>query len=225
MPETKLALDLASKRRRTRNDYFYQLSYRLRWSDNDMFGHVNNPYYGGLVDSIVNQYLVDEYGYGIQKHTSAAIIANTYCDYFGSLSYPDVIDVGLRVVKLGRTSVTYEVGFFRSGDDVVKAVGGSTHIWVEQKDGVLGRPLKEGMPDVMRKGYLRLMTKEEGARKPRELVKHRIFTLTYTCTGLTVHYERVLLYLYTQWSTSYLLAGISPNGLNGSSGLPAQWSH
>ncbi|RMZ87411.1 hypothetical protein DV736_g5363, partial [Chaetothyriales sp. CBS 134916] len=173
MPETKLALDLVSKRRRTRNNYFYHLSYRLRWSDNDMFGHVNNPYYGVLVDSIVNQYLVDVCGYRIQKHASAAIIANTYCDYFSSLSYPDVLDVGLRVVKLGRTSVTYEVGFFRAGEEGVKAVGGSTHIWVEQKDGVLGRPLKEGMPDVMRSGYLRLMASDEGGTGGDVVPKNR----------------------------------------------------
>ncbi|RMD43751.1 hypothetical protein DV735_g1312, partial [Chaetothyriales sp. CBS 134920] len=163
MPETKLGLDLASKRRRTRSDYFYWLSYRLRWPDNDMFGHLNNPYYGVLVDSIANQYLVEACGYRIQKNEGAAgVVANTYCDYFGSFTYPDVVDVGLRVVKLGRTSVTYEVGFFRAGEDTIRAVGGSTHIWVDQRSGELGRPLKDGIPDVMRTGYLKLMAKEEG---------------------------------------------------------------
>ncbi|RMZ76523.1 hypothetical protein DV738_g4919, partial [Chaetothyriales sp. CBS 135597] len=161
-----LGLDLASKRRRRRSDYFYHLSFRLRWSDNDMFGHVNNPYYLVFVDSIVNQYLVEACGYKIQKNEGAAgIVANTYCDYFGSLHYPDVADVGLRVVKLGRTSVTYEVGIFRAGEDTVRVVGGSTHIWVDQRNGELGRPLKGGIPEPIRTGYLNLMAKDEGGTR------------------------------------------------------------
>jgi acyl-CoA thioester hydrolase len=123
---------------------------------------MNNPYYGVLVDSIVNQYLIDECGYRTNKHPTAAIIANTYCDYFGSVSYPDMVECGLRVVKLGKTSVMYEVGIFRKGDEMVKAIGGSSHIWCEQTGGELGRPLKEGMPKEMRDGYLKLMGKEEG---------------------------------------------------------------
>ncbi len=162
MPETRLGLDAASKKQRKHSDYFYHLSYRLRWADNDVFGHMNNPYYGVIIDSIINQYLIDHCGYRTHKHPQAAIIANTYCDYFGSVSYPDVIEAGLRVVKLGKTSVMYEVGIYKEGDEGVKAVGGSSHIWCEQKDGVLGRPLKEGMPEQMKKGYLRLMSKEEG---------------------------------------------------------------
>ena len=163
MPETSLGLDTASKRQRKRSDYFYHLSYRLRWADNDVFGHMNNPYYGVIIDSIINQYLIDYCGYRTHKHPQAAIIGNTYCDYFGSVSYPDIIDAGMRIVKLGKTSVMHEVGIFREGDDAVKAVGGSSHIWCEQKGpGEIGRPLKEGMPEEMRKGYLRLMSESEG---------------------------------------------------------------
>ncbi|OAL37949.1 hypothetical protein AYO20_02782 [Fonsecaea nubica] len=152
-----LGLDLASKRQRKRSDYGYHLEYRLRWNDNDIFGHVNNPNYGVLADSIINEYMIRECGYTVAKHPQAAIIANTYFDYFGSVSYPDVVDCGLRIVKLGRASVMYEVGVFRRGDDDVKAVGGSTHVFVEQVDGNLGRPVEGGMPEEMRKGYQRLI--------------------------------------------------------------------
>lgn len=172
MPDPRAPLDLSlpSKRQRLRTDYHYHLSYRLRWSDNDVFGHVNNPYYGVLADSIINTYLIKECGYKTSQHPQAAIIANTYFDYFGSISYPDVVECGLRVVKLGKTSVMYEVGVFREGDEQVKAVGGSSHIWVEQeKPGVLGRPLKGGMPMEMRRGYERIIGEEarEGAEKAR----------------------------------------------------------
>ena len=161
MVESNLPLTLASKRSRTRSNYHYFQTYALRWSDNDVFAHVNNPYYGVLADSVINTYLIKECNYRTSSHPQAAIIANTYFDYFGSLSYPDTVECGLRVVKLGKTSVMYEVGVFKQGEEGVKAVGGSSHIWVEQTGpGVLGRPLKEGMPVEMRRGYERLMEVE-----------------------------------------------------------------
>lgn len=79
-----------------------------------------------------------------------------------------MVECGLRVVKLGKTSVMYEVGIFKEGDEEggVKAVGGSSHIWVDQSaPGVLGRPLKEGMPLEIRRGYERVMG--EGAEKAK----------------------------------------------------------
>lgn len=129
---------------------------RASRDDNDVFGHMNNPKYGVLCDSIANQYLIDQCGYKMSKSPQAAIIVNTYFDYFGSVEYPGVLEIGLRVAKLGKTSVVYEVGVFKKGDEVVKAVGGSMHVWVEAKDGILGRPAEQGMPSDIRKGYMAL---------------------------------------------------------------------
>lgn len=126
-------------------------------SDNDTFGHVNNPIYGVLADSIINEYMIEECSYTVNKHEQAAIIANTYFDYFGSVSYPDVLECGLRIVRLGKSSVMYEVGIFRRGEEQVKAVGGSTHVFVRQTDGRLGKSAEGGMPTAMREGYQRLM--------------------------------------------------------------------
>lgn len=117
---------------------------------------MNNPKYGVLCDSIANQYLIDECGYKMSKSPQAAIIVNTYFDYFGSVEYPGELEIGLRVAKLGKTSVVYEVGVFKKGDELVKAVGGSMHVWVEAKDGILGRPAEQGMPPDIRKGYMAL---------------------------------------------------------------------
>ncbi|OAP57670.1 hypothetical protein AYL99_08408 [Fonsecaea erecta] len=152
-----LGLDLKSKRLRTRSDYGYHLDYRLRWNDNDIFGHMNNPNYGVLADSIINEYMIKECGYTVNKHPQAAIIANTYFDYFGSVSYPDMVECGLRIVKLGKSSVMYEVGVFRRGEEDVKAVGGSTHVFVTQINGQLGKTVESGMPAEMRRGYERLL--------------------------------------------------------------------
>lgn len=125
---------------------------------------MNNPYYGVLIDSIANQYLIDECNYRPTHSPQAAIIVNTYCDYFASVQYPGEVELGLRVAKLGKTSVVYEVGIFGKGEEEVKAVGGSMHVWVERGvNGTLGRPCREGMPEAVRKGYERLM-EGEGAK-------------------------------------------------------------
>ena len=88
-----------------------------------MFHHLNNPIYGVLFDSIINDYLIKHCGYNTQNYPRVALVANTYCDYFGSVQYPSMLDVGLRVVKLGKSSVMYECGVFEEGDEAVKAVG------------------------------------------------------------------------------------------------------
>ncbi|KAK0817509.1 hypothetical protein LTR38_001587 [Friedmanniomyces endolithicus] len=127
MGET-LGLDLASKKQRLRKDYAYRLDYRTRWADNDMFHHLNNPIYGVLIDSIINDFLIKKCGYNMHSYPRTALVASTYCDYFGSVAYPSMLDVGLRVVKLGNNSVTYECGIFEEDQEQVKAVGGFTQI-------------------------------------------------------------------------------------------------
>ncbi|KAK3217618.1 hypothetical protein GRF29_1g3560002, partial [Pseudopithomyces chartarum] len=121
MPESTLGLDLTSKKLRTRKDYPYRLDYRTRWADNDMFHHLNNPIYGILIDSIINEYLITHLNYNTTTYPRTALVANTYCDYFGQLQYPGVVELGLRVVKLGKNSVMWEVGFFKEGEEGVKA--------------------------------------------------------------------------------------------------------
>ncbi|KAL6709257.1 hypothetical protein ACN47E_001664 [Coniothyrium glycines] len=131
MPEP-LGLDLASKKLRTRADYVYHEDYRSRWNDNDMFHHLNNPVYGVLIDSIINSYLITRAGYSVSGAEHVGLVGNSYCDYFGSAHYPGMLDVGLRVVKMGTSSVMYEVGIFQRDDPAVKAVGGFVQIWVHR---------------------------------------------------------------------------------------------
>ncbi|KAF2761036.1 hypothetical protein EJ05DRAFT_449320 [Pseudovirgaria hyperparasitica] len=154
MPETSLGLDLASKKQRTRGDYPYRLDYRTRWADNDMFHHLNNPIYGVLIDSIINEYLITKIGYNTTTYPRTALVANTYCDYFGQMQYPGMLDLGLRVVKLGKNSVMYEVGFFVEGDEKVRAVGGFVQIWVMRES---GKAPPEGLEPHVRKSLESLM--------------------------------------------------------------------
>ncbi|KAJ9376639.1 hypothetical protein DTO063F5_8662 [Paecilomyces variotii] len=159
---------IQAKKRRTRKDYAYHLEYRTRWSDNDMYAHLNNSIYAFLIDSIVNTYLITHCGLNPFKNKNLSsstgspssstsnhigLVVSSYCDYFASVSFPDVLDLCLRVVKLGSTSVTYEVGVFKQGEEGVKAVGGFTHVFVDE--GM--KPAKGGMDERIRKGLEKLV--------------------------------------------------------------------
>jgi acyl-CoA thioester hydrolase len=167
-----LGEDLACKRKRTRNDYVYHLEYRTRWfaiqwpiaivgtvlikyrSDNDVYDHMNNSVYSFLIDSIANAYLMEKCGMNPRSSKQVGLVVSSYCDYFGSVAYPSVLELGLRAVNLGKSSVKYEVGVFEKGKEDVRAVGGSVHVFVEQ-DG--RRPAKDGMEPEMRSGLTRLL--------------------------------------------------------------------
>ncbi|KAL1863567.1 hypothetical protein Plec18167_000661 [Paecilomyces lecythidis] len=164
---------IQAKKRRTRKDYAYHLDYRTRWSDNDMYGHLNNSNYAFLIDSIVNTYLITHCGLNPFNNSSSSstgsttsnhigLVVSSYCDYFASVSFPDVLDLGLRVVKLGSTSVTYEVGVFKRGEESVKAVGGFTHVFVG-KEGM--KPAKGGMDERIRKGLEKLVVEDSREAK------------------------------------------------------------
>ncbi|GAB1192838.1 Thioesterase/thiol ester dehydrase-isomerase [Aspergillus pseudonomiae] len=169
--------EIEIKKRRTRSDYVFHQVYRTRWFDNDMYAHLNNTVYAMLFDSIVNSWLIAECGmdpFSINNKdsdssakTNAAsqvgIMVNSYCDYFASVSFPDVLDLGLRVAKLGSSSVTYEVGVFKQGEEEVKVVGGYTHVFVARET---MRPTKAGMEERVRKGLEKLVKGggKEGAK-------------------------------------------------------------
>ncbi|EEQ84519.1 hypothetical protein RJZ56_000124 [Blastomyces dermatitidis] len=177
--------ELELKKRRTRKEYLFHLEYRTRWSDNDMYAHLNNSIYAFLIDSIVNTYLINHCGLdpfstrsstpprpsssSTSSSTPAArpsqigLVVSSYCDYFASVSFPDVLDLGLRVIKLGSSSAMYEVGIFRRGEETVKAVGGFTHVFVEKEPEVKtgggggGRASRKGMDGRIRSGLEKLM--------------------------------------------------------------------
>jgi acyl-CoA thioester hydrolase len=125
-------------------------------SDNDVYHHVNNSIYSFLIDSIVNAYLIEKCGLDPPSSKQVGLVVSSYCDYFGSVAYPSVLDLGLRAVKLGSSSVKYEVGIFEQGQEDVRAVGGSIHVFVEQST---RRPAMDGMEPEMRKGLTELLEK------------------------------------------------------------------
>jgi acyl-CoA thioester hydrolase len=110
-----------------------------RWHDNDVFGHVNNVVYYAYFDTAVNRHLIEA---GLLDPKSSAVVGlvvETACTYFESVAFPDALEVGLSVVKLGRSSVTYRLGLFRKADAMSAALCSYTHVYVDRAS---GRPVE-----------------------------------------------------------------------------------
>jgi acyl-CoA thioester hydrolase len=110
-----------------------------RWHDNDVFGHVNNVIYYAYFDTAVNRHLTDAGLLDIQRSPVIGLVAETGCAYFAPIAYPDRLEVGLTVAKLGRSSVTYRLGLFLLGAPNTAAVCRYTHVYVERAS---GRPVE-----------------------------------------------------------------------------------
>lgn len=117
-----------------RSDYkvFYPIT--TRWMDNDLYGHVNNVTYYSYFDSAVNQYLIEEGGLDIHNAPIVGYVVNSGCSYRSSIAYPDRIEAGLRVIKLGNSSVTYGVGIFKEGEAEASAFGEFIHVFVNRAE-------------------------------------------------------------------------------------------
>ena len=87
-----------------------------RWADNDIYGHVNNVQYYALFDTLINAWLIGEGGLDIQRGSVIGLCAESRCQFHAALAFPDEILGALRVAKLGRTSVTYELALAAGPD-------------------------------------------------------------------------------------------------------------
>jgi acyl-CoA thioester hydrolase len=126
--------------------------------------HMNNPVYGVIFDSIINDYLIKHCGRRPMNPQTKenGIVVTSHCDFFGSVQYPDMIDACMRVNKLGKTSVEYEVGIFQQGFEDVRAVGGFMHVFCDQDT---GRPMPGGMSEGIRKGLEAISVEHESGEK------------------------------------------------------------
>jgi acyl-CoA thioester hydrolase len=115
-----------------RASYKTFLAIPTRWMDNDVYGHVNNVTYYSYFDTAVNEHLIRAGGLDIHAAPAIGLVVETSCRFHKALSFPDVVDAGLRVAKLGNSSVRYEIGLFRRGDEEPAATGDFVHVWVDR---------------------------------------------------------------------------------------------
>ncbi|MGY2293666.1 acyl-CoA thioesterase [Pseudomonas sp. SDO528_S397] len=115
-----------------RADYRYFQAITTRWHDNNVYGHVNNVTYYSFFDTAVNTYLIEHGGLDIHDGAVVGFVVSSACDYFASIAFPDRIEVGLRVGKLGGSSVQYELAVFKAGEDEACAAGRFVQVFVDR---------------------------------------------------------------------------------------------
>jgi acyl-CoA thioester hydrolase len=128
-----------------RADYPHFHALQTRWMDNDVYGHVNNVVYYSWFDTAVNHFLMASKALDIPGGDVIGLVIETHCNYFAPVSFPDTVHIGVRVASVGNSSVRYEVGIFREGDDTAAAQGHFIHVYV---DAASRRPIT--VPDRMR---------------------------------------------------------------------------
>jgi acyl-CoA thioester hydrolase len=116
----------------TAADFAHFSDITTRWIDNDVYGHINNVVYYEFFDTAVNGYLIAQGALDIAKGTVIGLVVETHCNYFKPVAFPDKLRAGLRVAKLGTSSVTYNVGIFRNDDDTASAQGHFVHVYVDR---------------------------------------------------------------------------------------------
>ncbi len=115
-----------------REAYRHFIAVSTRWMDNDIYGHVNNVVYYSYFDTVINRYLIGEGGLDIAAGEVIGIAAESHCRYRRAVAFPADLDAGLRVGKLGRSSVRYEIGIFGPGEDEAAAEGWFVHVFVDR---------------------------------------------------------------------------------------------
>jgi acyl-CoA thioester hydrolase len=103
-----------------------------RWMDNDVYGHVNNVQYYSFFDTAVNQFLIERGVLDIHKDEVVGFVVDSGYSYFSSIAFPDVVHAGIRVAKLGNSSVRYEIALYRNDDPLPCAAGHFVHVYVER---------------------------------------------------------------------------------------------
>ena len=116
----------------TRAQFKVWQKFTTRWADNDAYGHVNNTVFYQWFDSAVNGWLVGQGLLDIQSGDPIALVAETRCSYLAPLEFPQDVDVGLAVAKLGASSVRYSIGVFAQGADIAAAQGEFVHVLVDR---------------------------------------------------------------------------------------------
>jgi acyl-CoA thioester hydrolase len=115
-----------------RSDFARFQTIATRWMDNDVYGHVNNVVHYSLFDTAVNRTLIEAGVLDIHAGSVIGLVVHTQCHYFDSIAFPQTVHAGLRVARLGRSSVRYELGLFPDDALLAAAVGEFTHVYVDR---------------------------------------------------------------------------------------------
>jgi len=129
--------DSAAERQLTGVDFPVHVCATTRWADNDMFGHLNNAVYYQLFDSAINGWLINTARIDVLAAPYIGVVAESGCRFYREVGFPRPMTIGLRVMRMGRSSVTYQLGIFGAGIDSaatepVAAVGHWVHVYIDR---------------------------------------------------------------------------------------------
>jgi acyl-CoA thioester hydrolase len=136
-----------------RADYAWFRPVTPRWMDNDVYGHVNNAHYYAYFDTVVNRYLIERGGLDIHAGKVVGFVVRSTCDYFRPVADPEDLEIGLRVDRIGRSSVHYGLSLLAAGDDVARAAGTVVHVFVDRetsKPVEIPEPLRRALEGIAR---------------------------------------------------------------------------
>lgn len=125
---------------------------QTRWHDNDVYGHVNNAVYYFYFDTVVNNWLIDNGLLKVGKSETIGLVVETGCSYFAPISHPEAVTAGLRVSKIGNSSVRYEIGLFGEGAQTANAQGHFVHVYVDEtsrRPTLLSDEMREKLTDLI----------------------------------------------------------------------------
>lgn len=117
----------------SRADYRTFRTIQTRWMDNDVYGHMNNVVHYSLFDTAVNGWLIEAGLLDLKAGKEVGLVVETGCRYHAEMMFPDVISAGIRVARIGSSSVRYEVGLFRNDEDRASAEGFFIHVYVDRE--------------------------------------------------------------------------------------------
>lgn len=116
----------------TRAHYAHLTTIDTRWMDNDSYGHVNNVVYYSFFDTAVNRWLIERGLLDVADSAAIGLVVETQCRYASPITFPDRVTAGMRVARLGRSSVRYELALFRNDDALPAATGHFVHVYVDR---------------------------------------------------------------------------------------------
>lgn len=131
-----------------RDAYPYWSQVPTRWNDNDVYGHVNNTVHYAAMDTVINRWMIEQGVLDIGGGVSIGLCVESGCRYLAEVEYPDVLAVGLRIAKLGTSSVVWEVGLLRARDDLPVAEGRFVHVFVDRatrRPSPISQPMRRAM--------------------------------------------------------------------------------
>ena len=133
---------------KSRAQYNFLFPIQTRWADNDIYGHVNNVTYYSYFDTAANALLIQHAAFDIHNSPIIGLVVNSSCNFLEELTYPEIIEVGVAISKIGNSSLTYDLAIFKQGQQNASAQGQFVHVFVERET-KKSTPIPQEMRDAL----------------------------------------------------------------------------